>query len=527
MKSFQALGCQQQDDGDGVMDEVGALEAIIGKQLDEVRAQKEKEALLSALEEKSAVTAVFQPIIDLAKVEIIGYEVFVRGPAESPLYLPEKLFTVAHRHNLADQLEDLCREVALRVAAANNITERIFINIDPCTKVVQHIPKYIKHSLLPELGQTFQNIILEVKQQQVSNPSCCVMEYTLDFFKQGFSIAIDGTGSGFSSLQSITSMRPDYIKIDRLLVHNLNANQYHIKLIAAMVEYAHSVGATVIAQGVETDLELISVMKMGVDYAQGYLFAKPMPIPEKLSATTCELIQECKRKISKKRPVETGWSVSIGEIIEYCPTIQPQDLVKKAERIIASEKAEGIVVVNNAKPVGLLMKNKLYFQLGTRYGVALYQNRPVELVMDKNPLLVDADLPLDAVSHLAMSRANDSKYDFIIVTQNDEYAGIVSITHLLNNVTNLQVRCATNANPLTGLPGNLLVDQKLKSRVEKKVPFAVLYMDLDNFKAFNDKYGFEHGDKALLLTSEILKCCVDQVCRQDVFLGISVGTILS
>jgi len=341
----------------------------------------------------------------------------------------------------------------------------------------------------------------------------------LDFFKQGFPVAVDRVGSGFLSLQSITTMRPHYIKIDRVLVHNLNANQYHNQMISSMVDYAHSIGAKVIAQGVETELELIAVLGLGVDCAQGYLFAKPSPIPEQLSPGNRKLIQECKKKISTKRPAETSLSVSIGEIIEYCPTIEPRELVSKAEFILTSEKAEGIVVTRDGKPVGLLMKNKLYFQLGTKYGVSLYHNRPVDLVMDKNPLVVDAGLPLDAVSHLAMGRANDSKYDFIIVTENDQYVGSVSITHLLNNVTNLQVRCATNANPLTGLPGNLLIDQKLKSMVEKGVPFAVLYVDLDNFKAFNDKYGFEHGDKALLLTADILRASVDRLCLKEAFLG--------
>lgn len=498
------------------MVETDSLGFIIGQQLDKEHLQKEYEALAAILEEK-AVTTVFQPIIDLTKVEVIGYEVFVRGPVDSPLHLPVKLFSAAGRFNLSNQLENLCREIAFKTAAANNITEKLFVNIDPCATIL-HFPGSLGRGWTA-LGQAPSSVILEIDQQRIAESSGFILERTMDFFKQGIPLAIDKVGSGFSSLESIANMRPQYIKIDRLLVHNLNANQYHSQMIASMVDYAHSIGVQVIAQGVETAPELTAVLSLGVDCAQGYLFAKPSPVPEKLSPANCDLIRECKTKRNDRHPPETILSVPVGDIIEYCPAIEPRDLVSGAELILNSEKVEGVVVTTNNIPVGLLMKNKLYFRLGTKYGVSLYHNRPVELIMDKNPLVVDAGLPLDTVSHLAMGRAVDSKYDFIIVTQNDQYAGIVSITHLLNNVTNLQVRCATNANPLTGLPGNLLIDQKLKSMVEKNQPFAMLYVDLDNFKAFNDKYGFEHGDKALLLTADILRSCVDRICRQDAFLG--------
>lgn len=506
------------DREDKIMMENKSLSFMIGRQLDQDRALKERDALLSVLKDK-AVTVLFQPVVNLAKPDIIGYEIFIRGPGQSPLYLPEQLFAAAHKFNLANQLEELCREVVLLAAAANNITGKLFVNIDPCADVSRHVPGYIHRILLPELGQTLQNVVVEINQQHLSDPSCSILECASDFFKQGFPIAIDGVGTGFSSLQSISSLRPSYLKIDRSLVHNANANQYHAKLISVMADYGRSIGAKVIAQGVETEQELSAVMKLGLNYAQGYLFAKPAPAPGQLSPAVCELIQECKKKIRRKPDLDIALGMSVGEIVEYGPVVESGTLVNQAEALLLTEKAGGIVVLSQNKPIGLLMKNRLYFQLGTRYGLSLYHSRPVDLVMDKNPLVVDAGLPLDSVSHLAMSRADDNKYDFIVVTQSDEYAGVVSIPHLLNNMTNLQVRCATNANPLTGLPGNLMIDLKLKALVEKKLLFAVFYVDLDNFKAFNDKYGFERGDQALLLTAEILRSCVDRVCRQESFLG--------
>ena len=83
-----------------------------------------------------------------------------------------------------------------------------------------------------------------------------------------------------------------------------------------------------------------------------------------------------------------------------------------------------------------------------------------------------------------------------------------------------QIKLAANANPLTGLPGNLMIEERLKTVVRQQEHFSALYVDLDHFKAFNDKYGFEHGDLVLLKTARILQEVVARDTRSaSVFLG--------
>ena len=90
---------------------------------------------------------------------------------------------------------------------------------------------------------------------------------------------------------------------------------------------------------------------------------------------------------------------------------------------------------------------------------------------------------------------------------------------LLNRITNLQIRRAHNSSPLTGLPGNLVIEEHLNELVKSKEPFAVMYLDLDNFKAYNDKYGFECGDQVLLLTSRVASRSISAAGSADDFLG--------
>ena len=193
--------------------------------------------------------------------------------------------------------------------------------------------------------------------------------------------------------------------------------------------------------------------------------------------------------------------------------------VRQVETFLATRPVDGVVVLDSHFPVGIMMRHKLYYQLGTNYGFSLYHNRPVELVMDLHPLIVDADLFLEAVSQIAMSREEYNLYDYIIVVREGVYQGVVSIMNLLNNITQQQIRCAHNANPLTGLPGNLFISDRLKDLVDRRQPFAVLYLDLDNFKAYNDKYGFERGDKMILQTAQLLSSCLATTEGGGQFLG--------
>lgn len=195
----------------------------------------------------------------------------------------------------------------------------------------------------------------------------------------------------------------------------------------------------------------------------------------------------------------------IGDIAQPSPAVDGQKIVAEVKDLFPEGTLQGIVVVDDCRPVGLVMKSELYFRLSSRYGVSLYYQRPIRSLMDQQPLIVDASLPLEAVSRQVMSRQENKLYDLVIVTSDSRYLGTVSIIDLLRHITDRQIRSAANANPLTGLPGNLVIEERLKKLVRSDDPFAVLYIDLDNFKAFNDRYGFEQGDQALRLTAAILE----------------------
>jgi len=478
------------------------------------------EELLGIIGEQK-ITPLFQPIVDLRTGEVMGYEALARGPANSPLHMPSALFPLAARHNLMLPLEQVCREMAISTMKGLGENQQLFLNITPGVVNDPAFQNGTTKQIALHHGVNSEQITLEITERTAISDYANFSRVLLHYRRQGYRIAIDDAGAGYSSLQAIAELYPDYIKLDMAIVRDIHTNPFKKAILEALVNLAAATNSKVIAEGIETHDELVAIMKSGVGYGQGYFLGRPAHPPAGISREALETIRDYRKleAVRKKRDESLFLGMVIGDIVEHVPVVGPETRVDHVEELFASSTVRGVAVVEGRRPVGLLMKNRLYFHLGTNYGVSLYQKRPVELVMDNTPLIVNADLPLEAVSKIAMSRNDAVLYDLIMVVENDQYVGVVSIMNLLSHITQLQVQCAHNANPLTGLPGNLVIEDRLRKLLTKDEEFAVLYIDLNNFKAYNDKYGFERGDKVLLLTAEILSRSIARESNGSDFLG--------
>jgi len=499
----------------------GASKELMGHQMAGLIQERAlHDELLRIIRDKKIVP-VFQPIVSLKDGEIMGYEALARGPSDSPLHMPAQLFSVAVKHKMLLALEHICREVSIQQTKMLAPGQQLFLNVTP---EVINDPEFrngrtkqvvLHHGLIPE------QITFEITERTAISDFGNFTRALHHYRTQGYCIAVDDAGAGYSSLQAIAELYPDFIKLDMSIVRDIHNNPFKIAILEALVNLASAMNSKIIAEGVETLDELLTVMKLGVGYAQGFFFARPANPPAQIAEEALDAIRKFRKKEAGRRAKELGTSLGrvIGDIIEHVPTVNPETTTEQVEDRFAASSVRGVVVLQGTKPVGLVMKNRLYFHLGSYYGVSLYHKRPVELVMDTSPLIVNAELPLEAVSKIAMSREESNLYDLIIVVQEGQYVGVVSIMNLLNNITQLQVLCAHNSNPLTGLPGNLMIEEQLRRLLSTAADFAVLYIDLNNFKAYNDKYGFERGDQVLLMTSETLSRSLASEGQGDDFLG--------
>ncbi|MBE3562682.1 MAG: EAL domain-containing protein [Hydrogenibacillus schlegelii] len=475
----------------------------------------EREALLRLLSRRE-LSVVYQPIFSLVDGSVVGYEALTRGPEGSPLHSPLKLFARAEEEGLLYLLEKLARETAIAGAGFLRPGEKLFLNVSPA---VVHDPAFHPghtRRLLEARGLSVSDTVFEVTEQQAIDDFRRFREVIDHYRRQGFRIAVDDAGAGYASFQTILALRPEFIKVDRSLIAGLDVDPVKQSLLESFVFFATKVGSRIIAEGIETAGELVQLIRLGVYAAQGFYLARPTRRPPGTPPKDAvELILRHRRILALQRRQEDAVEL----ITAPAHTFDRRTITALVRQYLEETKDGGVVITDGGRIVGLVMREKLLQVLATQYGASLYSRRPIGLVTDFDPLVVDPKTPIDVVARLAMARPADKAYDYIIVADEGRLIGVVSIEAILNYLANVKMEAVRLANPLTGLPGNHAIDLAVREKIEKNLPFALLYVDLDRFKQYNDRYGYQRGDQVIRFLADVLKDAAARRPEADVFVG--------
>jgi diguanylate cyclase (GGDEF)-like protein len=242
--------------------------------------------------------------------------------------------------------------------------------------------------------------------------------------------------------------------------------------------------------------------------------AAPAFPPPNPSVTPPPRLSKCGMGSAHLKP-----ATPLRDLIQPSLTAPPEAKVQAVEGMLADRPPmSSVVVVAGETPVGLVMNYNLGRQLGTRYGFALFYQREIQRLMDPDPLVVDIAEPVEEVAKAATNRENAKIYDDIIVTENGAFRGTISVQKMLDHLAEIQVKIAMGANPLTGLPGNVAIEQEINRRSANAIRSSLVYVDLDNFKVYNDAYGFDNGDRMILLTARTIRTAVEAT-RGESFVG--------
>jgi len=461
------------------------------------------------------ISSVYQPIVSLDGGAVFGYEALTRGPESSPLHSPLKLFQFAERADMLYALDKMTRERAILGCDGLERHQRIFLNIPAH---IFHDPDFSPGqtmALLSQRGLTPRNVVFEITERSSIEDFTTVKRVIDHYRSQGYRIAIDDAGAGYSSLQAIAEIQPDYIKVDRSLVQGIHQDKVKEYIMETFISFAKRMNIKVIAEGIEHAEELDKLIRLGVHYAQGYYLGRPQPTLQPVSREAAETILSVGRRLSGSGGLRT-----IGDIAAPVKTFASTEAVSEATMYFRDHPDQfGAVVVDHKRPVGLLMRDELFRKLAVQYGISLFWNKPVTVIADERPLTVEASTPLETVSSLAMLRESDKLYDLVIVTDRGELAGAASVRDILEQMTNIRMEHARVANPLTGLPGNVQIQRELQRRIMEAAGFSVLYIDLDYFKWFNDQFGFQRGDEAIQYTADVIRQAVAVCGHPHDFVG--------
>ncbi|MBE3587596.1 MAG: GGDEF domain-containing protein [Thermoanaerobacteraceae bacterium] len=467
------------------------------------------------------IRMVYQPIVELESGRVIGYEALCRGPENSFFASPLNLFGYAEKTNQLYALEKVAREKALAGLAGELADHRLFLNISP---QVVHDPSFRADEIrayLDQVGAAPERLVFEITER-TSIEDFRAFRQSLEYYRQyGFKVAVDDAGSGYSSLQAVAELQPDYIKLDLSLIRDIDKNPTKRILVETFLAFGEKTGSRIIAEGIENSDEMACLQQMGIPLGQGFFLARPSYPPPAVCMEAARLLEQNTGTTTVRQRSRLGRMIPVGSISQAVTTITTRTITREVVDFFTRyPQVEGVAVLDDEKqPVGLVMRDKLFNQLGTQFGFAIYTERPISLVMDTQPLTVENDTPVEMVSQAAMARPDHKVYDSIIVTRNRSYHGLVSVRQLLDAITSIQVEAARFANPLTGLPGNRQIEEELLNRLTGEQPFSVIYSDLDHFKGFNDRYGFERGDQAIKLTATIISEQVARHGRPDDLVG--------
>lgn len=448
----------------------------------------------------------FQPIVEVGTGSVFGYESLLRGQERIGFSSPIALLDEAQETGQLLALEQMMSTRALAKFASlpDFSSQTLFLNLDVrlirhghyfLEKVVQHLRKanIAPSSVCFEFSERFDN---------TSVPEFA--DLVTQMRKEGFKLAIDDFGVGHGEMKLLCDYPVDYLKIDRHFVAGMDENPRKRHLVKNIVNIAHVLGIRVIAEGIETEAEFLACREYGVDLVQGWFIARPTTFVSELQPAFPYLADIGRTRRSSQSLDE----ILIRKQIENLPTVYENQSIDSVFELFRRNPRQAFFPVLNAngEPRGVINEYHLKEYIYQPFGRDLLKNkvyeRSISHFVDRAPIV-----GLDAEAEELMSLfANMENSACVILTENMRYAGVVSAASLIKVINEKQLKIAQDQNPLTGLPGNRAIRDFMQEtgRDDDETRFFC-YCDFDNFKPFNDHYGFQMGDHAISLFAALMK----------------------
>lgn len=455
-----------------------------------------------------AITAHFQPIVISGVAEILGYEGLTRGPSGSYLHSPTVLFDMAAQTGQLVDLERCALSIIAQRFAELALPGYLFVNLSADTFVANPRCEHILREVMDGTRIPHSRVVAELTENRAIDDAGKMHGAIEELRNNGFLIALDDLGSGFGSLQRWSMMRPDFVKIDRHFIDGVAGDPLKQQFVRSIMDLARSSGCAVIAEGVEEEADFCILRQIGVTYYQGYLFGKPQPAPRKKVAGELEQLLACGEH---PRHVFAAPSKTAGELARRAPTVNARLNCSIVVEMLRSDPHLYSLPVldDDGRPIGLIRSFDALSRAVKLYFMEVFGKRSCVEIMDRSPLVFDASASLHVMANALTELDERYLVDGFLVTVEGRYFGTGRTSDLLKAVSDLQLLSARHANPLTSLPGNVPINDRVDTLLSKQASFVVAYWDLGSFKAFNDTYGYRAGDEVIQFTARVLSRVID------------------
>lgn len=452
---------------------------------------------IDALIRGQSLRAVFQPIIGFRDGLVAAREALIRPPSEGPFRDTGEMFEAAEAVGKLWDLEHACRETTFAAAEDLQPGEFLFTNLSPQVfsdpRIVDEVVALCHNSRRLEPS----HITIELTERSETTDVDVLAQQAGAFREHGFQFAIDDVGAGTSGLNRIMRLRPNWLKLDRELVTNLDLDPFRRNLIQFFVHFARLSSVLLIAEGIEREEELRTALELGVSFGQGYLMARPAGAHQAVDPLWHELIPHMRHRM-EERQFEDPRMAPISELTQPLVSCPASTTIANA-LVIADEMNGGapVAVVDGQRVLGAILASELREICKSAPEMQLAQ------LCKPGVIVASPDMTIAETINWAVLRPDQEIMDPILVASED-VVGLLSMRSLMMAAGKMRPEGSPHISSLTGLPNCVQLDLQIERCNDQRRPTAAAILDLRRFHRYNRAYGFELGDAMLRQLAALL-----------------------
>ncbi|MCG5077350.1 EAL domain-containing protein [Paraburkholderia tagetis] len=468
---------------------------------------------IEALIAQRQLRAAFQPIVDLDDGAILGYEGLIRGPAGSPLESPAALFAHANAAGCTTALERAAGAACIEAFARLGCAGKLFLNFS--AEALCEITASGRDVLALFDGIAPHRVVIELTEQSAIDDVRDFAHMTAALRAAGAQFALDDYGNANASMSLWVQLQPDVVKIDRFFIHDIASDALKFEAVRAMQHFAQASGARLVAEGIENEADLIVLRDMGIACGQGFFFGRPA---EQALRTLGERAREALRahhiavfpEATRNAGVGAASGAPAQKMMVHAPALPRRatnnDVLELFNRL---PELHAVAVVEGETPVALVNRRAFMDRYALPYHREVFGKKPCLQFANASPVLIEQSMSVEQMATLLAS--DDQRYlaDGFVITDDGRYVGLGTGESLVRAVTEVRVEAARYANPLTFLPGNIPISSHIERLLSRDAGFHACYVDLNQFKPFNDQYGYWQGDEVLKFAAQVLADACD------------------
>ena len=455
-----------------------------------------------------ALRAHYQPIVQLNDGKVVAHESLIRLPANSSLRTPDDFFKAARAEGITLLAEQACLDEGIRSWVARKPDTRLFLNLS-ANAIIEMVDRLTIAGVMRALHAADVSpsaLVIEITEHEHVADIPRLVALAGDLRAAGLRFALDDFGDGRSSLRLWAELRPEIVKIDKYFIHDIATQPIKVQTLRGLTRFAETFGTTLVAEGIETEDELRVVRDLGIELGQGWFLGRPQAVPAvSVLRAAGETIISSEIAVLPEITRAAGADFTVERLAIGVPPLDPQMTIDEVAKRLADEPAlRSVALVDDGRPVGLINRQAFVDSYAKPYFKELYGRKACVTFANTSPLVLDKHTGLAGMT--AVLTASDQRYltEGFIVTEGGRYLGLGTGEQLVRVVTEVRIEAARHANPLTFLPGNIPISEHIERLLEAGGGFVACYADLNDFKPYNDLYGYWRGDEMIRLVARTL-----------------------